>query len=91
MMFWLTWLVSAVALAGVLFNIWKNSFCFVLWFISNAAWAVLDWTHDLQAQSALQTVYFGLSILGFWKWTKGETKAAEPAAKGGVHANEDSE
>ena len=63
------WLISLAALAGVVLNVRKNPACFAIWTVTNAAWAVIDWSHGLHAQSALMATYFGLSIWGLWKWT----------------------
>ena len=64
---WL-WLVTAASLAGVVLNIRKHRICFVLWTATSATWCVVDATHDLPQQAAIQGVYFVLSIVGLWHW-----------------------
>ena len=76
------WLTALAALLGVWLNIRRHVACFYIWTVTNAVWAVLDWSHDLHAQAALMTVYLGLSIWGIWKWSqpkgghRGETNPA---------------
>ncbi len=76
------WLVSIAALVGIVLNIRKHVACFYVWSCTNAVWAWLDWTHGLEAQAALMSVYFLLSLWGIWKWT--------PREKGGSRVEENS-
>lgn len=64
------WIVSALAVIGVVLNIQKRSECFIVWSITNAAWAVYDYCIGAYAQSALFVVYFLLAIWGLIKWRK---------------------
>jgi nicotinamide riboside transporter PnuC len=66
------WTTSAFALFGVLLNIKKDRFCFIIWAFTNAIWTLVDFKKEIYAQSALQLVYFGLSIYGFVTWTANE-------------------
>lgn len=63
------WLVSIASLAGVWFNVRKHVACFYLWAASNATWAYVDLANGLEAQAALQAVYFVLSLWGIWSWS----------------------
>lgn len=65
------WLTSLASLAAVWLNIRRRVECFAIWSVTNAVWAVADWTHGLHAQAALQAVYFALSIYGLRKWSRG--------------------
>jgi nicotinamide riboside transporter PnuC len=66
----LYWLISALALLGVVLNIRKHPACFAIWTVTNTAWCLVDWEHGLYAQSALMAVYFLLSVWGLWRWTR---------------------
>ena len=62
------WLTAAASLLGVWLNIHRHVACFWIWSVTNATWAVADYTHGLHAQAALQAVYFFLAIYGIRKW-----------------------
>ena len=64
------WATSLIALIGVALNIHKHVACFYLWCVTNAVWAIADYTHGLEAQAFVQTVYFALSIYGIYKWRR---------------------
>ena len=64
----MTWLIALASLIGVVMNIHKMRICFAVWFVSNTAWAVVDFAHELPAQGALQAGYAGLSVWGWCKW-----------------------
>lgn len=64
----LYWLTAVAALTGVVLNIHRHSACFAIWAVTNATWAVVDYSHGIHAQAALQAIYFGLSIYGLVKW-----------------------
>lgn len=62
------WATAALALAGVVLNIRKNKFCFLLWGFTNATWTFADATHGLWPQAVLQAIYFLLSVYGLMSW-----------------------
>lgn len=64
----MTWLLTALSLVGVVLNIKKRKACFMVWAITNAAWAVIDFQAGLPAQSALFVVYFLLCLWGIVAW-----------------------
>lgn len=66
------WLVSLVALVGVVLNIRKHVACFYVWACTNAVWVYADLEHGLHAQATLMAVYFVLSLWGIWRWTRRE-------------------
>lgn len=70
----MTWIITALSIVGVIANIYKRSWCFLVWAFTNAAWAVIDFRHGLYAQSALFTVYFALAIFGLYKWASTSAK-----------------
>ena len=66
----MTWIVSALALTGVILNIYKSKYCFLIWAATNLFWAVYDYRIGAKAQAALFLVYFVLALWGLWKWRK---------------------
>lgn len=64
----MTWALTVLSLIGVVANIYKRRWCFYVWALTNAAWAIIDYQAGIYAQSALFTVYFGLAVWGAWKW-----------------------
>jgi len=63
-----TWLITAIAIIGVVANIQKRQWCFVLWIFSNSAWAVIDYYRAIYAQAFLFTVYALLAVWGLYAW-----------------------
>lgn len=75
-----TWIISALALAGTILNANRNKSGFYLWFFTNLFWVIVDFKAGLYAQSALFLAYTLLAIKGIITWTKkenGETKWTE--------------
>lgn len=66
------WILTALSVLGTVANIYKKRYCFLLWGITNAAWAVIDYQAGIPAQAALFVTYFGLAIWGLVRW-KGES------------------
>ena len=64
------WMLTAASLIGVVLNIKKNKACFAIWAVTNAAWAVIDYTAGVTAQAALFAVYFCLAIWGLVEWRR---------------------
>jgi membrane protein implicated in regulation of membrane protease activity len=77
----MTWFVSGIALIGILFNIKKDSRCFLIWVFTNAFWCVYDWSIGAKAQSLLFLIYFILSIVGLVKWYRDEKGAKHDPAR----------
>jgi len=67
----LMWLVTAGAIVGAVANIYGKRWGFVLWALTNLLWAAYNAWLAQWAQSALFTVYLGLSIWGIVKWKDG--------------------
>jgi nicotinamide riboside transporter PnuC len=65
-----TWIITTASIVGVFLNIKKKVVCFYIWAATNATWAMVDAAHGIYSQSALQGVYFGLSIYGILSWSK---------------------
>ena len=68
----LSWIMSAVALAGTLMNAERNKYGFVFWLISNLYMTVRFAVIGEYAQMVLFFVYFLLAIRGIIAWTKKE-------------------
>ncbi len=73
----LKWVLAAISLLAVVFNVRKDRRCFVLWIGTNASWAAVDCWYGIWAQGLLQCLYGGLAVWGAWKWK--ETKKAPQA------------
>jgi nicotinamide riboside transporter PnuC len=64
----MTWALTALSIVGVVLNIYKNKWCFIIWAATNLAWMIVDYRYEIYSQAALQAVYFALAVLGLWKW-----------------------
>jgi len=65
-----SWVMAIMSATGVVLNIYKNKWCFVLWGITNLFWTIFDFIIGAYAQSALFAFYFGLAIWGLIKWSR---------------------
>lgn len=68
------WLVTILSITGVILNIYKNKWCFVIWSITNFSWMIIDFYKGIYAQAFLFLVYFLLAIYGLIKWSVEECK-----------------
>lgn len=64
----MTWILTVFSIIGVILNIYKKKYCFMIWAMTNFAWMVIDYRAGLYSQSLLFAVYFMLAIYGLWKW-----------------------
>ena len=64
----LMWIVTAASLIGVIANIKKKQWCFLIWFVTNSIWAIYDFFLGAYPQSALFVIYVGLAVYGMWEW-----------------------
>jgi hypothetical protein len=64
------WLVTIASLIGVVANIKKKQWCFLVWFFTNSTWCIYDFLIGAMAQSALFGVYVILAVYGLWEWRK---------------------
>lgn len=67
-MFDFMWMVTAASIIGTVANIYKKSWCFILWFFTNSIWCIYDYVIGAYAQSALFLVYVGLAVWGIYEW-----------------------
>jgi len=68
------WILTILSLIGVVANIYKKQWCFIIWAFTNFAWMIIDFLNGLPEQSALFALYFILAIWGLYKWKKGGDK-----------------
>ena len=66
----MNWIIVFIAFAGVILNIKKHWFCFLLWLISNGYWFVYNIRIGEFAQASIYGVFFILSIYGLFSWRK---------------------
>ena len=66
------WIISFLSLVGVVLNIKKRKECFIIWTVTNFSWMLVNYHHEIYAQSALFAVYFLLALWGLWEWRKGK-------------------
>ena len=66
----LSWIMSAIALAGTIFNAEKNIYGFMFWVVSNLYMVIRFWVIGEYAQMTLFFIYFLLAIRGICVWSK---------------------
>lgn len=68
----LSWIMSAIALLGTIWNAEKNKYGFVFWLISNLYMTIRFFVIGEYAQMTLFFIYFLLAIRGLIVWSKKE-------------------
>lgn len=71
-----TWPLAVLTIVGVVFNIRKHRFCFVIWSVTNVFWVIYNYSIGAYAQAAVFGVYFGLAIWGIVRWGRDQGKEA---------------
>jgi nicotinamide riboside transporter PnuC len=66
----ITIILTILALLGVVLNIKKNIWCFYIWLVTNASWAVIDFHKGIPAQGVLFSIYALLAVYGIYEWKK---------------------
>jgi len=64
----ITWLFTAVSLAGTVLNVRKNILCFYLWSVGNIAWLTYDIASGLYSRAVLDVVHLAFAIWGIFAW-----------------------
>jgi len=64
----LYWVVTIVALIGVVLNIEHDLRCFYIWSFTNAAFALRTFFLGAYEMTALFIIYFILAIVGIYRW-----------------------
>lgn len=70
MNFDITWLLTAVSLAGTVFSVHKKILCFYIWLIGDVCWFILDYTCGVYGRSVLDFVQVALAFWGIIEWKK---------------------
>ena len=73
----ITWLFTAVSLAGTVLNVRKNILCFYLWSVGNIAWLTYDIASGLYSRAVLDVVHLAFAIWGICAWREKETRLSE--------------
>lgn len=66
----LTWMLTALSLAGTVLVIRKRVTGFYLWAATNIGWVFVDFKADQPAQAVLFIAYLALAIYGIWEWKR---------------------
>ena len=75
----LSWVMSAVGLAGTIFNAERKVYGFLFWIVSNLYMVIRFFVIGEYAQMTLFFIYFLLAIRGIAVWTKKEKEEREKA------------
>lgn len=70
----ITSIIALAAVVGVVANIHKARWCFLVWSATNTFWCAHDAINGEYAQSGLFGVYLILSIYGWFKWAEPRDK-----------------
>ena len=65
-----SWLISGLALAGTILNIYKRRCCFFIWLVTNSYFCLLDFRAGLYSQAFLFAVYAVLAVWGLVQWAR---------------------
>ena len=60
--------IAALSIVGVIANIHKKRWCFLVWFVTNLFWFLHDFYFQEYAQAGIFLIYLILSIYGWAKW-----------------------
>ena len=66
----MTWIITILSIIGVILNIYKNKYCFMIWAVTNFAWMVIDYNAGIIEQALLYALFLILALWGLWKWIK---------------------
>lgn len=66
----LMWLISGLAFAATVANIYKRRWCFAVRIVTNGAQVVYTYSKGAYPTAALSLAYLGLAVLGVFKWRK---------------------
>lgn len=69
------WSLTIASLTGVYLNVRRRWEGFAIWTVTNLSWAIIDASHGIWSQAALQSVYCGFAVYGIWSWKIRKTDA----------------
>lgn len=81
----MTWIVAALSLTATVLNIRRVRVCFLIWALTNSAWAFFDFAYGLPAQGSLMCMYACLAVWGWSAWgarRREERRSAIPVRHG---------
>ena len=64
------YILSAIAIAGAVANVYGRWWCFGLWLVSSAGSCVYTATSGLWSQSAIWACFFVVNIVGLRQWRR---------------------
>lgn len=70
----ITWILTAISLAGNILNCVKIRACFIVWVICNTGWILYDAQTGLWSRMTLDIVQTILCIFGFISWGRYDKK-----------------
>lgn len=73
----MTWILTAISLAGNFLNSNKIVYGFYLWIICNIGWFAFDISNHIIARAILDMVQTALCIYGIKKWNEKEEQESE--------------
>ena len=65
-----TWAITAASIIGTVANIYKKTWCFGLWLVTNSLWMIVDFREGLYSQSFLFFIYVLLAVWGLYQWRR---------------------
>jgi len=71
------WILAVVSIFGVVLNIYKNKWCFIVWAVTNFIWMLINLSREIYAQAFLFFIYFLLAIWGMFEWKIDDIKDVE--------------
>jgi hypothetical protein len=66
----LYWIITGLALIGVVLNIKKDKKCFYIWSATNALFAFETFVYGAWNMTILFSIYFILAIVGIMQWSE---------------------
>lgn len=66
----ISWIILVITVAGVILSTKKNKYCWVVYFIADVSWTLINFYYGLYAQASMHLIFTGLCINGWLKWKK---------------------
>ena len=68
----ISWIILFITVAGVILNTKKNKYSWVVYFIADVSWTIINLHYGLYAQATMHLIFTGLCINGWRKWKNDE-------------------
>ena len=62
------WILTSISITATVANVYKCSWCFAGWILTNSLWAIHHYKKRQYQQACLFGVYFLLAVWGFISW-----------------------